>query len=114
MTQRVCLLVGAGASYGAFDADDLRPPLGDSLFTELVAKFPHTWGALTDSVVEIFSSRDHGFERGMGELWAHDDGRVQPLLLDLAMYFAPMRPPTFGVNRYANLAARLHDRGLLV
>jgi hypothetical protein len=43
---RLVVLVGAGASYGAFDYAKARPPLGDDLFDELVAAFPGTWGNL--------------------------------------------------------------------
>lgn len=106
---RVVLLVGAGASYGAFDDESHRPPLGDQLFAHLVRFFPETWGKLPEQMQSEFRKPADGFELGMSAL--REDGKhTQKALIDLGTFFERFRIPS-GINRYIALAARLESLG---
>src|ERR1022692_67688 len=102
--RRFAVLLGAGASYGAWDDHASTPPLGDSLFEYLVARFPKTWGSLDDAQRSAFTVRNSrpAFEDGMLAMWECERSRavlgqpavtVQALLTDLALYFAAFRLP---------------------
>lgn len=65
--RRFAVLLGAGASYGAWDDSSSTPPLGDCLFGHLVAHFPSTWGSLDGEQRSFFQRQDsrQEFEHGM-------------------------------------------------
>jgi len=101
------ILVGAGASFGAFDVPSRRPPLGDDLFESLVGAFPDTWGSLPDAVVATF--RSDGFELGMAAL-REEAVHTQDSLIDMSIYFSAFRLLP-GVNRYLALTVLLQSLG---
>jgi hypothetical protein len=105
------ILVGAGASYGALDLPEARPPLGNRLFPVLVEAFPQTWGRLPPDVVEMFDNPDAGFERGMELLWQRSE--AQNALLDMSVYFTRYRLLP-GTNRYLSLLMFLRSYGSAV
>jgi hypothetical protein len=105
---RLIVLVGAGASYGAFDNPSLRPPLGGELFSKLVAAFPESWGSLPNKVAAEFRTEDAGFELGMAAL-REEAEHTQAALIDMGTFFASFRLLP-GVNRYLALAKLLEFR----
>lgn len=117
--RRFALLLGAGASYGAWrDSQSPTPPLGDGLFERLAGAFPNTWGSLSEAQVAAFSDDDPGlgFETGMARLWRDDlqgAQRAQPLLTDMAIYFAKFRLPVDQPNCYTQLLSGLARIGLI-
>jgi hypothetical protein len=106
--------VGAGASYGAGPVDPEPPPLGDKLLGQLRRACPDTWGQLLDNdEIATFEGASTGpqFEDGMRLLWQRRDRRIEPLLVDLALYFAKFRP-TGRPNCYCRLAGTLYRFGV--
>jgi len=110
--------LGAGASYGVLDDHPATPPLGDALFAKLVARFPQTWGRLSDEQKRGFVAAGSrpAFEDGMRSLWDAEFSRpacstpavtVQALLTDMALYFATFRLPADGSNCYSRLIRSL-------
>ena len=111
---KVAVLCGAGGSYGEFDNVDLRPPLGNQLFSVLVGRYPATWGALPPEISSEFAEDEDNqnkFELGMAAL--REEGiHTQACLIDMSIYFASFRLLP-GVNRYVALIKcldRLSDR----
>jgi hypothetical protein len=101
---RIVILVGAGASVGAFDLQSSKPPLGSQLFTTLSESFPETWGSLRVAVSNEFLTS--GFELGMAALRA-EPVSIQGPLIDMGVFFANFRIPSPGVNRYFALVKLL-------
>lgn len=110
--RRFAVLLGAGASYGAWDDPSSTPPLGDCLLDRLVAHFPNTWGSLDDEQRSFFVGQDSrpAFERGMLSLWEGESSwagagpppiTVQALLTDLGLYFAAFQLPVGVPNCYS-------------
>lgn len=120
-SKSLAILIGAGASYGAWQRGVLRPPLGDALFAALEDRFPETWGNLNARQREAFTESDSGlgFEHGMQAIWDQEmQGLptavpVQSLLTDMAVYFAEFRPPADGDDCYSKLIGCLRDRDLI-
>lgn len=118
--ERIAILVGAGASFGAWDGAPPRPPLGVDLFPALCGSFPATWGRLTEDQKALFVAIRPGidFEHGMQRLWEDEmSGKesatwVQDLIVDMAVYFARFRLPDGRGNRYTELIACLQRHGL--
>jgi hypothetical protein len=113
--KRIGVLVGAGASYGAFDEPSLRPPLGSRLYDVLREEYPNTWGRIDGDLDAAFRDPEYGFERGMADLWQHGGSATQPALLDMGAYFTRFRfdQPVIP-NRYIELVALLEARGSLI
>jgi len=118
------VLLGAGASYGAWDDPSSTPPLGDCLFDHLVVHFPNTWGSLDDEQRSFFVEGDSrpAFERGMLVLWDGEFSRarsgtspitVQALLTDLGLYFAAFQLPVGVPNCYSALIDLFAQSGLV-
>ena len=76
------VLFGAGASHGS-ETSGKVPPLGRSLFDELVDFAPATWGALSSHWSDQF--RDD-FEKAMAS-YIESDAFGAPLQWDMAEYF---------------------------
>ena len=104
---RVVVLVGAGASFGAFDNPDLKPPLGDFLYPRLVAEYSETWGHFPEDVAAVFDA--DGFELGMAAL-REEAIHTQAALIDMGSFFATFCLRS-GVNRYLALAKALEFCG---
>lgn len=122
--RRYAVLLGAGASYGAWDDSSSTPPLGDDLFGHLGAEFPNTWGSLDDEQRSLFIGQDSrpAFERGMLSLWEDEFSRarsgppsitVQALLTDLGLYFAAFQLPVGVPNCYSALIDLFARSGLV-
>jgi hypothetical protein len=107
---RIVVLVGAGASVGAFEDGYARPPLGIQLFGRLVERYPATWGDLSEAITAEFQLPDAGFERGMAALWK-EGMSTQAALIDMSIYFAEFRIPPHGTNRYFAVARMLDALG---
>jgi len=106
MNAKVVVLFGAGASYGSGGLLN-PPPLGNRLFSELINKFPASWGIIDKSYRQGFEQR---FENGMEQYYAHikasASNALLPLLKDMARYFS-----IFGIdNMQKNLYWRLLNR----
>lgn len=104
---RVAVLIGAGASYGAGEVFNKRPPLGWALFSELAQSYPDTWGEAPE---EKFSA---GFEQGMAEMWRTGSPRLMPMLLHMGLYFTQFRMVNQQANAYVHLLHLLRDNNLL-
>ena len=107
MESKYIIVFGAGASFGSDDPRSARlPAMGGSLFTELAARFPGSWGALPDRFASSFAA---DFEAGMDAYISHaESGRhgammggrgcsaVSPTLnrlqTDLGRYFVEFFP----------------------
>jgi hypothetical protein len=118
------VLLGAGASYGAWDDQSATPPLGGALFDALVSGYPETWGRLNEIQKAAFTGEETrpGFENGMNELWEQelalthphpDYVSVQDLLTDMAIYFAAFRLPSEAPNCYSELVRAIAQSGLV-
>jgi hypothetical protein len=118
--ERIALLIGAGASFGAWDGSAPAPPLGAQLFPALCGSFPATWGSLTHDQKELFVGKGAGisFEHGMQQLWEEEmqgkesPASVQDLIIDMAVYFSRCQLPEGVDNRYSELIACLQRYGL--
>jgi hypothetical protein len=122
--RRFAVLLGAGASYGAWDDPSSTPPLGDALFDCLVRHFPKSWGSLDDEQCSAFTAKESrpAFESGMLSLWEGEQKRmasgppvvtVQMLLTDLALYFAAFQLPAGVPNCYNALIDLLAQSGIV-
>ena len=104
------ILIGAGASVGAFDAPNLRPPLGADLYDALRAEYADSWGCLTPSLDSKFREADFGFEQGMNALWKEGGDQTQPALIDMSAYFTRFRIEEEVLpNRYFELTHLLQN-----
>ncbi|HEU5002995.1 MAG TPA: hypothetical protein VFW71_09480 [Actinomycetota bacterium] len=105
----ITILVGAGASFGAFDEGPSRPPLGNQLYDRLVATYPGSWGELPKWIQDEFQG-DFGFEAGMVAL-RQEALSTHQALLDMSCYFGSFQLPTRGRNLYRNLIFALDSLG---
>lgn len=120
-SKSIAILIGAGASHGAWDGGIPRPPLGNALFAALEDRFPDTWGNLNARQREGFTESDSGlgFEAGMQAVWDQEmQGlstavTVQSLLTNMAVYFAEFRPPADANDCYSKLIICLRDCDLI-
>ncbi len=104
------VLFGAGASFGAGIVYPYAPPLGGSLFSELEAKYPRSWGALPADLTDSFSS---DFEAGMGQLWRSGSHAISRLLQEMAIYFSRFSLSTNRHDAYSTLIDQIQARGRL-
>src|SRR5207302_6513364 len=80
------------------------PPLGATLFRELVAFNPDGWGTITAALAEEF---ERDFEAAFATVQAqHNYG---PLLRAMALYFFQFAPRA--TNLYFHLAQRINQAG---
>ncbi|MCD6434226.1 MAG: hypothetical protein J7L14_01285 [Candidatus Diapherotrites archaeon] len=96
----VVVLFGAGASYGAGGVLPSAPPLGSSLYRELVSMFPATWGALPPSLQTQFYAN---FEDGMSALWDRGSHAIPVLMQQMAIFFARYQLSSQRVDGYSKL-----------
>jgi hypothetical protein len=103
------ILLGAGASYGAEPAQELKPPLGKDLYPALAEKFS-SWQNLPEDAREVFHETGD-FEQGMGYLDNTLDRKIMSRLMrDMARYFLSMS--VTHNNSYLKLAKAMVRRPL--
>jgi hypothetical protein len=105
MAPRIVFLFGAGASYGAGGMMK-PPPLGNRLFSDLAAAFPHTWGALPSEFDEEFRK---GFEVGIEACYGKYL-EMAALLNRMGRYFVLFNIDSFADNLYYGLVNRFWER----
>ena len=107
MTSILIILV-AGASYGS-DRQEIVPPLGNSLFSELAKFNSDGWGKISSEIEATFES---DFERGMKILSEQDPHLLPPLQRAMAKYFFNFIPQD--TNLYKIIAKKIKCNNLKI
>jgi hypothetical protein len=110
MKPKLAFLIGAGASKGAGGIEPYDPPLGAELYTDLVDRYPSTWGTLAADVDMMFREN---FEIGMAHLWTSELPGTDQLLIEMAIYFSQFEPPVDGSDCYSRLIWLLKQQDLI-
>lgn len=100
--ERIGIVFGAGASFGAGAIWPSPPPLGTDLYCALVTAYPHSWGQLPSKMDKVFAG---SFEEGMDALW--NDSMSSALLVDMTRFFLQFEPPSDHSDNYTRLVKAL-------
>ncbi|MGN5291071.1 hypothetical protein [Aeromonas sp. 11P] len=83
----ITFIFGAGASYGSGRTIPYNPPLGNSLFENLVS-LNGEFSSLPQDIKDVFIER--GFEEGMAYI-ANDSRKINPLQKEIACYLSKFK-----------------------
>lgn len=105
------VLFGAGASAFSKNVLPKAPPLGRSLYSELVEQYPVEWGVLSH---ELKSAFECDFEAGMVALMNCGDlDTFYSCMRTLSVYFSQFRVDAGANDLYSMFLRAIGERGLL-